>query len=429
MLLTERFLNIEDIHFITDRLSKFLNLSPVASDFVILLADILILLIITSISFFFSKRILFQYLQKVVSRSETQLDDILLEKKVFNGLANLVPILIAYYSLPILFRNYDFMTQIVGAAVKIFVVILVVSTFHRFLKALEVITLGIEKYKDKPIKSYLQVANIINYITGAVILISIVTNTDLNSILLKLGALTAVLLLVFKDTILGLVASIQISANELLKVGDWVTVDKYGADGEVLEINLTTVKIRNWDKTITTVPTYAFISDSFKNWRGMQSSGVRRIKRSLYINMNTVKICTPEMIDRFKRYQLITPYIEERLDQISKYNKRHQIDTSHPINGRQMTNLGVFRQYALEYIKGKSSIALSEPIFVRHLQPTENGIPLEIYCFTTHTALVEYESLQADIFDHLIAAVRFFDLELFQNPTGTDFRLLASARS
>lgn len=429
MFFSERFLNIDEIHFITDRLTKMLHLSPAASDLVILFTDILILFLITFVSFVISKKVILRYLHRIVTKSETQFDDILLEKKVFNGLANLAPAVIAYYSLPILLRNYSFMTVIVGAVIKIYLVILVVNTIHRFLRALEVISLGIEKYKDKPVKSYLQVANIINYITGSVLLISILSGSDFSSIFIKLGALTAVLLLVFKDTILGLVASIQISANELLKVGDWVSVDKYGADGEVMEINLTTVKIRNWDKTITTVPTYAFISDSFKNWRGMQSAGVRRIKRALYINMHTVKICSPEMIERYKRFQLITPYIEERLRQIAEYNTAHHIDTSHPINGRQMTNLGIFRQYALEYIKSKSSIALSEPIFVRHLQPTENGLPLEIYCFTSHTALIEYEALQADIFDHLIAVVQFFDLELFQNPTGTDFRQIALARN
>ena len=428
MLFSEKFLSIEDIHFFTDRLSKFLHLSPAAEDFIILIADLLLLLIITSVSFFISKKILLSYLHKVVSKTETQIDDILLEKKVFNGLANLIPAVIAYYSLPILFRNYVFMTQIVESAIKIYVVLLVVSTVHRFLKALEVITLGIEKYKDKPIKSYLQVANIINYISGAVLLISIISGSDLNSIFLKLGALTAVLLLIFKDTILGLVASIQISANELLRVGDWVSLDKYGADGDVIEINLTTVKIRNWDKTITTIPTYAFISDSFKNWRGMQSAGVRRIKRSLYINMHSVRICTPEMIERYKKFQLISPYIDERLKQIEEYNRKHHVDTSHPINGRQMTNLGVFRQYALEYIKSKSSVSVTEPVLVRHLQPTENGLPFEIYCFTTHTALLEYEALQADLFDHLISVVPFFDLELFQNPAGSDFRALATGR-
>ncbi|MFN4299610.1 MAG: mechanosensitive ion channel family protein [Thermaurantimonas sp.] len=425
MPVAEWFMNIDDLDFVTDRLARFLHLSPEVADFVILLIDLAILFVITGLAYLISKRLLLRILHRIVSRSETQFDDILLEKRVFNGLANLVPAIIAYYSLPLLLRNYAFMTKVVEAGIKIYVVVLIVSVVHRFLRALEVIFLGIEKYKDKPVKSYLQVAAIINYIGGGILLISILTGTDFNSILLKLGALTAVLLLVFKDTILGLVASIQISANELLKVGDWVTVDKYGADGEVIEINLTTVKIRNWDKTITTVPTYAFISDSFKNWRGMQSAGVRRIKRSLFINLNTVKICDQEMIDRFKSFQLITPYIEERLQQIEEYNKANHINTSHPINGRQMTNLGVFRQYALAYIRSKPDIATAEPILVRHLQPTENGLPLEIYCFTTHTALLEYEMLQADIFDHLIAAVRFFDLELFQNPTGMDFRLIA----
>ncbi|MFN3952299.1 MAG: mechanosensitive ion channel family protein [Thermaurantimonas sp.] len=428
MLFSEKFLSLEDIDFFTDRISKFLHLSPSAEDFIILVVDLLLLLLITSVSFFISKKILLSYLHKVVSKTETQIDDILLEKKVFNGLANLIPAIIAYYSLPILFRNYVFMTQIVESAIKIYVVLLIVSTVHRFLKSLEIIALGFDKYKDKPIKSYLQVANIINYIMGAVLLISIISGSDLNSIFLKLGALTAVLLLIFKDTILGLVASIQISANELLRVGDWVSLDKYGADGDVIEINLTTVKIRNWDKTITTIPTYAFISDSFKNWRGMQSAGVRRIKRSLFINMHSVKICTPEMIERYKKFQLISSYIDERLKQIEEYNQKHHIDTSNPINGRQMTNLGVFRQYALEYIKSKSSISTTEPVLVRHLQPTENGLPFEIYCFTTHTALLEYEALQADLFDHFIAVVPFFDLELFQNPAGSDFRALAAGR-
>ncbi|GCD79320.1 mechanosensitive ion channel family protein [Schleiferia thermophila] len=420
----DEFLKVDDIEFFTDTIARYLRLSPAMEELLILLVDFLLLLLITSLAYVVSKRVLLNLLHRVVKKTDTQFDDLLLEKKVFDGLANLLPAAIAYYSLPLLLRNFPFLTRLTEIAILVFVTIVLIGVINKFLRALEVYFNGIEKYKDKPVKSYLQVVNIINYIGGGIFLIALITGSEPGSIFLKLGALTAVLLLVFKDTILGLVASIQISANELLRIGDWVSVDKYGADGEVIEINLTTVKIRNWDKTITTVPTYAFIADSFKNWRGMQSAGVRRIKRSLFINVNTVKICDEEMLDRFSRYQLIAPYIASKKAEIHQYNEERHIDTSEKINGRQLTNLGIFRQYAMEYIRSKPDIAAEEPIIARHLQPTEHGLPLEIYCFSRLTTLTEYEGLQADIFDHLIAVVKYFDLELFQNPSGADFRAL-----
>ena len=236
--------------------------------------------------------------------------------------------------------------------------------------------------------------------------------------------MTAVILFVFKDTILGFIASIQLSVNDMIRVGDWVQMDKYGADGDVLEINLTTVKVRNWDKTISTVPTYSFISDSFKNWRGMQETGARRIARSIYINIGSVKFATPEMIERFKNIHIISKYVEEKEIEIAKYNQENAVDTSHVSNGRRMTNLGTYRAYAERYLKKHPKVDKTQTIMVRQLEPNEKGVPVQIYCFSNDIAWENYEAIQSDIMDHLLSVVPQFDLQVFQNPSGSDFRKL-----
>jgi miniconductance mechanosensitive channel len=231
-------------------------------------------------------------------------------------------------------------------------------------------------------------------------------------------------MLIFKDTILGFVASIQLSGHDMVRIGDWIEMPKYGADGDVIDVSIHTVKVRNWDKTITTIPTYSLVSDAFKNWRGMSESGGRRIKRALHIDLNSIKFCTDEMLERFKKFSLLRDYISSRQEEISRYNQEHKTDTSQLINGRRQTNIGVFRAYIIAYLKNHPKIHKNMTFLVRHLEPTEHGLPVQIYVFSNDQVWANYESIQADIFDHLLAAVPEFELRVFQNPTGHDFASL-----
>jgi miniconductance mechanosensitive channel len=268
-------------------------------------------------------------------------------------------------------------------------------------------------------------AKILVYCVAAVLIISILINKNPLYLLSGLGAMAAILLLVFRDSILGFVASIQLSANNMVHVGDWVTVPNYGADGDVLEINLTTIKVQNFDKTITTIPTYAFISDSFTNWRGMEQSDGRRIKRAVHIKMDSIKFCSEEMIERFMKFQLISDYIIKRKAEIEVYNKEHKVDVSNLVNGRNMTNIGVFKAYIENYLIQNPKINEEMMIMVRQLPSSELGLPIEIYTFSKDKTWKGYEYIIADIFDHIFAVARSFDLEIFENPTGSDFKSLS----
>jgi miniconductance mechanosensitive channel len=253
---------------------------------------------------------------------------------------------------------------------------------------------------------------------AVILIIATLLDKDPLALLGALGALTAVLMLVFKDTILGLVASIQLSSHDMIRVGDWVSMPKYGTDGDVLEITLNTVKVQNWDKTISTIPTYAFISGSFKNWRGMTDSKGRRIKRSLNIDMTSIKFCTDEEIADYKKIELLKDYIESIQSEIVTHNEINNNDKSSLLNGRNLTNIGLFREYGRQYLLGNENLSTDFTSMVRQLEPTENGLPIEVYCFSNNINWVEYERIQADIFDHLLSSVSTFGLEIFQNPTG-----------
>jgi miniconductance mechanosensitive channel len=259
---------------------------------------------------------------------------------------------------------------------------------------------------------------------GAILVISNLMGQSPVILLSGIGALSAVVMLVFKDSILGLVAGIQLTSNDMLRVGDWIEMPKYDADGSITDISLNTVKIQNWDKTITTIPTYAMISDSFKNWRGMQNSGGRRIKRSIYIDTNSISFCTPEMIEQFEKIQYLENYILTKQKEINDYNVRYKIDRSSLVNGRALTNIGVFRAYIQAYLEKHPGIHKEMTLMVRQLAPQETGLPIEIYAFTNKTEWAVYEGIQADIFDHILAIAPSFGLRIFQNPTGHDFKQL-----
>jgi len=296
--------------------------------------------------------------------------------------------------------------------------------FNGFLNAVVDIYNTFEIAREKPIKGYVQISMIIISIFGGIFALSTLLNRSPWPLLSGLGAMTAILLLIFKDSILGLVASIQLSVNDMVRIGDWIEMPKFNADGDVIDVSLHTVKVRNWDKTITTIPAYALIADSFKNWRGMSESGGRRIKRAINIDMTSVKFCTPEMLDRYEKFQLLTDHVRSKRKEIAEYNAAHSIDTSELINGRNLTNIGTFRNYLVAYLRHHPKIHNDMTFLVRQLPAGEHGLPIEVYVFSNDQAWANYEAIQADIFDHILAILPEFDLRVFQQPSGNDVRAL-----
>ncbi|HBH47006.1 MAG TPA: mechanosensitive ion channel protein MscS [Bacteroidales bacterium] len=371
-----------------------------------------------------TRKVVLRALKSVAKRTSTNWDDILLEKKVFNRLAHIVPALIIYSSIGVVLREYENAVLIIRAILKIYMIVMVLLAIDSFINSLHQIYKTLKVSKDRDIKGYIQVVKIIVYFLAIILILSIILNRKPGALFAGLGAMAAVLLLIFKDTILGFVASIQLSANNMVKIGDWISMPSHGADGDVIEVTLNTVKVQNWDKTISTIPTYALVSESFSNWRGMEESGGRRIKRHINIDMKSVTFCTPEMIEKFKKIQYLKGHIEKRQAEIEEYNRKNNIDDSISVNGRRMTNFGTFRYYLEEYLKNHPKTHNNMTMLVRHLQPTEKGIPIEVYVFSNDQAWANYEAIQSDIFDHILAVIPEFELRVFQNPTGDDFKYL-----
>ena len=319
-----------------------------------------------------------------------------------------------HWSAPFLLRDFDFITPAFHKGVEIYVNIIILAVFISFFNALEFYFSNSKKFKDKPIESYFQLAKLTSYFIGGIFILSILLGKSPIYLLSAVGAVSAVLLLIFKDTILGFVASIQIAANDMLRVDDWVEMEKYGADGDVLKITLNTVKVRNWDKTITTIPTYAFVSDSFKNWRGMQETGARRIKRHIYIRPSSIKFLNKDSIIEIEKIQLIKDYLISRQTEIDDFNTKTGADKVFDLNGRNQTNIGVFRKYLENYLEQHTKIRRDLTLMVRQLQSNQYGVPMEIYCFSNTTVWTEYEAIQGDIFDHVIAASKYFKLEVYE---------------
>ncbi len=343
------------------------------------------------------------------------------ETRAFDKLAHIVPAVLVLLMAPVVFADFG---QVLPFIIKLSEAYLIIVSMTVFFAILKVSEFGLSRhpaFNDKPLTSYFQLIRILLYIVTLILVLSVLLGKSPIYFLSAFGAMTAILLLVFKDTILGLVASVQMSSNDMVRVGDWVEMPKFNADGDVIDINLNTVKVQNWDKTITTIPTYYFITDSFKNWRGMQETGGRRIKRAIYVDAYSVKLVDPEVREKFKKYQLVRDHVETRQQEIEDYNERNNIETSVLINGRRMTNLGVFRKYIENYLRNHPKIKQDMTIMVRQLATENKGIPLEIYCFTDTTAWAEYETIQSDIFDHLYSTASFFDIEIFQEPGGKDF--------
>ncbi|MBS4024526.1 MAG: mechanosensitive ion channel [Clostridia bacterium] len=385
------------------------------------LSNIIVVFLVVFLSIlgnFIAKKIVLRVITNYIRNNQFKWGNIMLERKVFQRMSHIVPALIIN-SFASVFPGYQIWIE---RAVASYVIIIGVLIIDAFLNALDDIYRQYEVSKIRPIKSYLQVLKIFVYIIGGILVIANMIGESPFILLGGIGALTAVLMLVFQNSILGLVAGIQLTANDMVRIGDWIEMPKYGADGDVVDISLNVVKVENFDKTITTIPTHALISDSFKNWRGMRNSGGRRIKRAIYVDTNTVSFCTAEMLERFKKIHYLSEYITEKEKEIEEYNYRNNIDTTQVVNGRRLTNAGVFRVYIQNYLKGHSKIHKDMIQMVRQMAPGEHGLPLEIYVFTNDTNWANYENIQADIFDHIFAVVPEFGLRVFQEPTGYDMR-------
>ncbi|MCX2719615.1 mechanosensitive ion channel family protein [Lentiprolixibacter aurantiacus] len=358
---------------------------------------------------------------RMARSTRTNFDDILITNRVPRKLAHIVPLLLIYELLPWVFTDFEYAQTISTKTVLIVAVILVIRISKSLLLSIKDYLKTLPRFKDKPVDSFIQVFMIFAWLAGIMTIFAIITDTTIWKFLTALGAASAVVLLIFKDTILGLVASIQVSANDMVRIGDWISFDKYGADGDVIEINLATVKVQNWDKTITTIPTYALIADSFKNWRGMQESGGRRIKRALILKQESVHFLNESEIENLKEIDLIKNYLIDRSEKINKYNEEQNANKSLMINGRNMTNLGVFRKYVETYLENHTAVNKEMTMMTRQLAPTPQGIPLEIYVFSKDKRWQNYEFIMADIFDHLISAVPYFGLEIFELPSSLGF--------
>ena len=399
------------------------ELSIILSEYVWLIGVALI----AWIAYYFVKKVLYNFLQRLVKRSSNQIDDILLEQKLFRRVSYYAPALVIYKIAPWVISGYVGMAFFITRVMEAYMLMVTILVIESFFNSIHHVYSTTEMSKSRPIKGFIQVAKIFVYAIGFIILLSWLLGQKPLALLGGLGALSAVLMLVFKDSILGFVAGIQLSANQMVQIGDWISMPKYDVDGSVIDISLTTVKIQNWDNTISMVPTYNLISDSVKNYRGMQESGARRIARSINLNMNSVKFCTPEMLERFERIHYIEDYVRRKEDELNSYNSTNNIDSSIVVNGRRQTNIGVFRVYVSEYIKNHPRIRKDLTILVRQMPLSELGLPIQIYCFTDTTVWIEYEQIQSDIFDHLLAILPYFDLQVFQNASGSDFNKLSQS--
>ena len=367
--------------------------------------------------------VLLRVVAAVVKRTRVTWDDILFDRRVMVHLSRMVAPMVLALLLPMAFAGVESVAlTFVLRVCDIFILLAFLSFVNALFKAIYAVYSAKEQFRDRPLKGLLQTVQVALWFVGSVVVIAILLDKSPLSLLAGLGASAAVLMLVFKDSIMGVVSGVQLSANDMLKVGDWISMPKYGADGTVIEVTLNTVKVRNWDNTITTIPPYLLVSDSFQNWRGMQESGGRRVKRSVCIDMNSVRFCTPEMLAKYKKIKLLTDYIEHTEQVVADYNAKQQIDNSVLVNGRRQTNLGVFRAYLNAYLRNLPDVNPDMTLLVRHLQPTDRGIPIELYFFTRTTQWAPYEQVQADVFDHLLAIVPEFDLRVFQSPSGADLQ-------
>ncbi|MEA4808335.1 Miniconductance mechanosensitive channel YbdG [bioreactor metagenome] len=412
---------------------KLLNFGTSVSvaDYLDNFAVLLIIILLALAVDYICRYILLGAFKKFAKKTTNQLDDLIIEKKIINKGMHIIPSILIFTMIPLAYPSPADKEILVLLQKLCQIYIITVSLL--FINSL--LNLGVElfhrndKFKDKPLKGFVQIVQVILFSVGVILLISILINESPSTIFTGIGASAAILMLVFKDTILGFVAGIQLSANDMLRVDDWISMPKYGADGTVIEITLNTVKVKNFDNTISTIPPYALISESFQNWRGMRESPGRRIKRSINLDMNSVKFCTPEMLEKYRKISLLAGYIDDTENKLQTYNQTNQIDNTILVNGRRQTNLGVFRAYLQRYLESLPEVNKEMICMVRHLQPTEKGIPMELYFFSSIKDWVIYETIQADVFDHVLAVIPEFDLQIFQELSGSDVRMFVKTEN
>lgn len=385
--------------------------------------DILAIVIISWIADYIARRILLSIAQRLVVKTKAKWDDYLLEHKVFRNLAHLVPAVIVLLTIPIVFRDHPEWIGPLEKAAKIYITVLAAAGLNRLFRALMKYVEEEAAFKGKPSKTILQVLQVLNVFGAVVVSVSVLTGTKLGAILGAFAGATAILILIFQDTINGLLANFQITMYDLVEKGDWISFERYGVDGDVISIDLTTVKVRNWDNTISSIPAKAFVSDSFVNWRGMKNANMRRIKRNILIDINSIALCDEDMLERFGKIKFVKDYVESRQKEIDEFNEKNGFDKgAASINGRHQTNIGIYRAYIKNYLANHPKVSKKEDatMMVRQLQPTAQGVPLEVYCFSADIVWENYEAIQSDIFDHLYAATEFFDLRLYQQVSGRD---------
>ncbi len=378
------------------------------------------------IAFYVVKHGLIRFITKLITKTESNLDDVLIKHKVFSRIAHLVPAYLIYKLTPQALISYSMPSAVISTVAATVMVLMVALIIDATINALLEIYHSLNWSRQLPVQSFAQVAKLVTYIVALIVVAALILGESPFKLFAGLGAMTAVLMLVFKDPILGFVAGLQLSSNRMVGLGDWVDIPQHEASGDILEIGLTTVKVRNFDNTITTVPTQSLINDSFKNWRGMQESAGRRIKRSIFIDVNSIEFCDQEALGRYLKIDYIKDYIEAKQNEVQVYNQQTNSVNESYVNGRRLTNIGTFRAYVLAYLKNHPNINQDLTILARQLAPTESGLPIEIYAFSNDKNWANYESIQADIFDHLFAVIGEFDLRVFQKPSGIDLQNISN---
>lgn len=404
-----------------------LGLADGQANVAVALAALALLLLLSFVAYVVAKRILLRLVRAAARRSKTTWDDAFVEARLFSRVSHLVPALILQAAAPVALVNYPTAVMAIVTATSVYLALVGVTVFDAFLRGSERIYQGFSVSRSFPIRTIIQIIRVAVYFVVGVAILAILLGKSPLIFFSGLGAFTAVLLLIFKDTILGFVAGLQLTANNMVRRGDWIEMPGHNADGEVLDVSLTTVKVQNWDKTVTTIPTYALVAEPFKNWRGMEESGGRRIKRAVHLDVTSIRFCNSEMIERFKKIRYVADHVTQKLDELAAHNRGLQVDESLLINGRQLTNVGVFRAYLEHYLRNLPKVHQEMTFLVRQLAPTGHGLPIEIYLFSNDQAWANYEAFQADIFDHVLAALPLFDLRPFQLPTGADLQQLGRA--
>ena len=388
-------------------------------------ASIAALLVVALLADLITKQILLRLVRGLTKRTVQTWDDALVEHNVFGRLAQIIPALVIYLGIPVIPTLTDSIDKLIQNVALAYMILMLMLAIAAALSAVNAIYAKYPHSRNRPIKGFIQLIQIAIYIVGGIIIVSALIEKSPIVLLGGFGAMTAILLLVFKDTILSLVASVQLTGQDMVRVGDWIEMPQFGADGDVIDVALHTVKVQNWDKTITTIPTHRLISDSFKNWRGMSSSGGRRIKRSINLDVSSIRFLSKAEVARFDRFALLRDYLKNKQADLDAYQAALNSDIEDEVNLRRLTNIGTFRAYVYNYLKNHPKIHDSMTLIVRHLAPAPDGLPIEIYAFTNTTEWAAYEGIQADVFDHIMAIVPEFGLRLFQNPSGADFANLS----